>query len=78
MKNLRDQSRIIGLVPLQPDILKGTVHYGTQEKSDHTRYEIPVDKVKLYITLNKKGKKIEIATINALQDLAKQPQPTFN
>ena len=62
------------LMPLQPDLLKKTVLYGWEEQSDYSRYEIPVEKVKLYISLNKKGKKIELEQITSKKDLIKEKQ----
>jgi cell fate regulator YaaT (PSP1 superfamily) len=52
------------LTPLYPDVLRGTVTYGLSEGSELTRFEIPVDKVKLYITLNKKGTRIDTGRIS--------------
>jgi len=65
------------LKPLYPDLLKGTVHYSLQEASDLTRYEIPVDKVKMYITLNKKGKTVETSRIPLVKS-ARDNQPQFS
>jgi cell fate regulator YaaT (PSP1 superfamily) len=66
------------LVPLQPDVLKGTVHYSLTNGSDLTRYEIPVEQIKLYITLNKKGEKIEIGKITSGNDPVKDGQLLYN
>lgn len=64
------------LVPLQPDILNGTVLYG--ESTGNARFEIPVEQVKRYISLNKKGKLVESALITSTNNSAKSEQPAFN
>lgn len=66
------------LKPLYPDILKGTVHYSLSEGNDLKRFEIPVDKVKLYISLNKKGKRIATDRIVSIKTPGKEPQVLFN
>jgi cell fate regulator YaaT (PSP1 superfamily) len=66
------------LMPLHPDVLKGTVHYGLSRKGEQTRYEIPVEQVKLYISLNKKGKKVETGRIVSTNASIKEDQALFN
>jgi cell fate regulator YaaT (PSP1 superfamily) len=52
------------LTPLQPDVLKGIVYY-LHSGPDQKRYIIPIEKVKMYVSLNKKGKQIETARIDS-------------
>jgi cell fate regulator YaaT (PSP1 superfamily) len=47
------------LKPLNADVLKGEVLYSFEEPMLNTRYIISVDRVKEYITLNKKGTLIQ-------------------
>jgi cell fate regulator YaaT (PSP1 superfamily) len=51
------------LVPLQPDVLKGIVYYSFPDENAHTRFVIPIDKVKEYISQNKRGKRVITANI---------------
>jgi len=52
------------LIPVQPDVLKGIVYYTLSGEVDRNRYLIPIEQVKLYIELNKKGKRIKTAELN--------------
>lgn len=51
------------LVPVQPDLLKGVVYYSFTRGNDHTRFALPIEQVKKYITLNKKGTILDTKTI---------------
>jgi len=53
------------LVPLQPDVLKGIVYYSFSGENEHTRFVIPIEKVKEYISQNKRGKQIITADITS-------------
>jgi len=66
------------LMPMQPDVLKGVVYYSFMGKSDKTRYVIPIERVKSYISLNKKGKKVETGRIESIKAAAKSPQDILN
>jgi cell fate regulator YaaT (PSP1 superfamily) len=66
------------LTPLHPDLLKRTVHYKLADGSDHSRFEIPVEQVKLYISLNRKGKKVETDRIPSTISSVREVQTAFN
>lgn len=51
------------LKPLNADVLKGEVQYTFDEPKLDTRYIITIDRVKEYITLNKKGKLIQTSRL---------------
>ena len=66
------------LTPLHPDLLKGTIHYRAAEGNDHSRFEIPVEKVRQYISLNKEGKMVEIARIPSTENSVRPGQTVYN
>ncbi|MCA1747826.1 MAG: hypothetical protein LC655_09025, partial [Bacteroidales bacterium] len=51
------------LKPLNADVLKGEVQYSFDEPKLNTRYIISIDRVKEYITLNKKGKLVQTSRL---------------
>ena len=62
---------------VQPDVLKGIVYYILSEGNDHSRFVIPIEKVKLYISMNKKGKKVEVAGIDSTKTLVNTSQEFY-
>lgn len=66
------------LLPVQPDVLKGVVYYVLSGGNDQSRFEIPIEKVKKYIALNKEGRKVETGRIDPVKSLVKSPQSLYN
>ena len=66
------------LVPVQPDVLKGIVHYSLSGNGEQSRYVIPIEKVKLYIALNKKGQQIKTGKISPASPSVSDPHKVLN
>ncbi len=58
------------LRPLNANVLKGEVQYAFDEPKLNTRYDIPIEQVKKYISQNKKGKLIETSRIQVANNAA--------
>jgi cell fate regulator YaaT (PSP1 superfamily) len=66
------------LFPVQPDVLKGIVYYTLTGQGDRSRYIIPIDQVKSYITLNKNGEKVKSAGLTSSNSSARGVQLLIN
>ena len=53
------------LKPQNADVLRGVVQYSFEDAAKSTRFVIPIEEVKKYISLNKKGKRIDTRRILA-------------
>lgn len=66
------------LVPLQPDLLKGIVHYTLASGKEPSRFIIPIEQIKVFIEMNKKGKRIQTASIDSIKTSIRNTQSIFN
>lgn len=66
------------LIPVQPDVLKGIVYYTLSGAGEQSRYLIPIEKIRLYMELNKKGKQIKTGKISSSVSSIKDPYRVLN
>jgi cell fate regulator YaaT (PSP1 superfamily) len=66
------------LFPVQPDVLKGIVYYTLTGQGDRSRYVIPIEQVKSYISLNKNGEKVKSAGLTSSNSLSRGIESFIN
>jgi cell fate regulator YaaT (PSP1 superfamily) len=66
------------LTPVQPDVLKGIVYYTLSGAGERSRYAIPIEEVRFYIELNKKGKQIKTGKISPASASEIDPHKVLN
>jgi cell fate regulator YaaT (PSP1 superfamily) len=66
------------MIPQQPDVLKGIVYYTLSGQSDRSRYIIPIDEVKTYISQNKQGVRIKSASLTSSNSSSRGVQSLLN
>jgi cell fate regulator YaaT (PSP1 superfamily) len=66
------------MIPIQPDVLKGVVYYTLSGQSDRSRYIIPIDQVKVFISQNKKGEQVRSAGLTSTNTSVRGVQSVLN